>query len=331
MKILYIANMFKPHTNHSYLANALEQRGHTIERATAKVVIGDWCIEQNIERYDYFKQFKRFPLSNIIDKFPDFDVIITESSTVLFENDLGGKPLVIYYHKDLYCPIFCTKPDILLYRFTRHPDVCKRTVPEYWKPIKYKRLFFNAANRERFLPIEEKTVKGLNYIGIEREIKMLPYRSSFHYNYYKHNLDIYEYCRKRGILNLCVGKSRGIKYYTAMMPLCETILIIPAWDAHETRRLYEAGLSKTLAVIFIQDDVAEATFRKMGWTHGRTCLTFRNKEELDGISEGLKAGVFNVEFMAGKAYQVAYKFHTYYARAKQIEGIIKEFKKGIEI
>ena len=125
-----------------------------------------------------------------------------------------------------------------------------------------------------------------------------------------------------------MGKTRGIKYYTQMMPLCEAILVIPAWDAHETRRIYEAALCRTINVIFIQDDLAQDIYDKMGFEDGRTCLTFRNKEELDGIVYGLKRGTFNAEYIREAAYNVAYKFHTYFARAKQLEGIIKEFKES---
>ena len=70
------------------------------------------------ERFiDYYIGTKRFPISRLIDKWPEnyIDFVFIENPKWPFDNDTDVP--VVYFHRDMVSNLYCRNPDYLLIRF----------------------------------------------------------------------------------------------------------------------------------------------------------------------------------------------------------------------
>ncbi len=139
--------------------------------------------------------------------------------------------------------------------------------------------------------------------------------------YYLHVKEIVDYARKKFLVNY---HPHGISYGEAkrILQQSEAVLVIPGNEAYVTRKIYEAAVTKTLIVLYVQNDLAYKTFIELGLRDGRNCLMFRKKDQLKAISYGFNE--YPKEKIIDTAYEWVRDNHTWANRAKELIEICKE-------
>jgi len=261
--------------------------------------------------------FSPFPFK--IDEF--FDVIFIEQNGFKFKNDILDVD-VIYYHRDIPNDLFMEDMDILLYRFKKHERKIAREYPKLWGNGITKQRFLNGVEMRAFDYTKERIHKGINWIGWKNTWKYYWDRPS-QKAYYLHVRGIVNFARKH---NLVKYHEHGIPYpeYKDILEQSEAVLIIPGTEAYVTRKIYEAASSKTMIVLYVQNDEGEQIYNEMGLVHEVNCLMFHSNEELRKLKK--KYRTYNRKLITQNAYNWVKENHTWDLRAKELIEIYKNYK-----
>lgn len=274
------------------------------------------------EMDEYYKYKKKsIPLSFLFDVMPPefeiFDTIFVEQHGFKFHNDTDLK--TIYYHRDIPSIMFMEDMDIFLYRFKTMERIISRDYPEVWGNGIHKQRFLNAVNMKGFEHDFDKLFKGINWIGW---LKTWEYYWQFpsQVEYYKYVKKIIDFARKYKLIEY---HEHGINYidYRQILQQSEAVLIIPGNEAYVTRKIYEAAASRTMIVLWVQNDEAVQVFADLGLIDGVNCIMFRTKKELFEISHNFKN--LNVELIVKLAYKWVKNNHTWENRARELIEILK--------
>lgn len=254
------------------------------------------------------------------EQFRIFDTVFVEQHGYHFHNDTDKK--VIYYHRDIPTELFMEDMDILLYRFKKMEETIANEHPEVWNNGIHKERFLNGVEPSGFNPNQKKTFKGINWIGWIHSFEFY-WRLPNQQEYYQHVKDIVFYAREQKCITY---HEHGLNYlgYRDILEKSEAVLIIPGNEAYVTRKIYEAACCKTLIVLWVQNEIAEQTYKELGLISGVNCLMFHKQEELIKLAKLFEMATF--EGIVNSAYDWVLENHTWTHRANEFLKILKRLK-----
>lgn len=337
MNILHISASYREKENHAFsyhFAETCKKLGFNITS------LSPWLEGNVVDRIDdkvldesfieFMTGMKKLPLSRILKDYPNSDLIFIENPKFPFFNDVEIP--VAYYHRDLKCQMYVPNPTHLLIRFwsfgTAHdgrpkggqPELIELYHPEIWYNENIQKIWYcHAISEEEFGELNEfknveRTIEGFAYRGSYKSVREMMKYNNVHYQIYAHHLDIMEYVRKHNLAGKFWEVSDGLDGYKRHLFECDATMIIPAWDSWETRRLYEASYCKCVPLLYIQNDNARRVFEEQGYKHGKTCIYFRDKHELDTLN----IYDYDLDEIREEGYKMVKERHTYEARVLEL-------------
>ena len=272
----------------------------------------------NVSLDEYIEKKKPFPLSFLYKVIPKkvkkLDFVFVEQNAFKFYNDIDST--VIYYHRDIPTDLFMEDMDVLLYRFKVMARVVSEQYPKIWGNGILKRRFLNAVNMRIFEHDLPKIYEGINWIGWLKPFEWY-FKHPNQEEYYIKVKAIVDYAKKNLLINY---HHHGIQYSeaTRILQQSEAVLILPGTEAYVTRKIYEAAVTKTLIVLWVQDDIGQEIYDDLGLVHGKNCIMFRKKEELKELAflEGIDIAGITLE-----AYNWVRRYHTWVNRAIELKAI----------
>jgi len=285
---------------------------------------------------DYYIGKKMFPLSWLIDKWPEnfIDFVFIENPKWLFDNDTDTT--VVYFHRDMVSKVYCRNPDFLAIRFWSdgaakdgrpaggQPERLEIWHPEIWWDNEIKKIWLiMAISEDEFHELnafkdKKRTKKNWTYYGSYISVRVMQHYNNTHFQIYKHHVDIINFIDKYNLAKGFRHVNRSLEDYKRHLFEYDATLIIPAWDSWETRRMYEASFCKCVPLLYIQNENARNVFKKQGYIHGKTCITFTKKEEL----LILDIYEYDLDKIRKNGYELVKNRHTYKARILELFRLI---------
>lgn len=296
-----------------------QREGHFCEHITPyeilKMIAGG-------ERNEHVHYYKPYPLYNLLKLFPEgLDFFIIEQSWLNFVND--SHVPVVYYHHEFPVECRCVNPTYLLMNLPIMGPHLNTHYVWWYHRIKERHYCWMAADPEEFNPNREKELKGINYVSCFESV-MKDERDDF----WKYVMDSYhdrwkEFAKNNGYIHTQGGETVGYEPYKDYMERSEAFLTFNCNCIYMSRRVLEAALCKSLNVIHIQNDDAEAFYNKIGFYNKKNCILFRNNDELKYIADQISNhNIYDVKSMVKDAYNLVLEKHTFKNRAKQILDMI---------
>jgi glycosyltransferase involved in cell wall biosynthesis len=271
-----------------------------------------------------FKGDKTLPISfyeEIKPKNVKFDCVFVEQNGYSFNNDIDVP--VIYYHRDTPTPLFMKDMDILLYRFKSMEKTISKRHPEVWGNGVMKTQWLNGVDIYGFLHDQKKIFSGINWIG---------WSNTFEYywgfpdqiEYYKFVRHIVEDSDKK---KLIVRHKAPIPYfkYKDILQKSEAVLIIPGNGSYVTRKIYEAAVSKTLIVLWVQNEQAMEAYENIGLVANYNCVMFKTINQLEQIEKKWNDFPKLRKEMVKNAFEWVVSNHTWLNRARELINIINKY------
>jgi len=274
--------------------------------------------QQEHPKFDVNACFKKggfLPISfykELVDKKSKFDCIVVEQNGYSFTNDVDVP--VIYYHRDTPTPLFMFDMDILLYRFKAMETQILKDHPEIWGNGIMKAQWLNGVDVYEFLHTKKKEFKGINWIGWGR-----PFEYYWQYpdqiEYYKFARFVAEEADKKKLITRHKAPIPYLKYKD-ILQRSEAVLIVPGNGSYVTRKIYEAAVSKTLIVLWVQDNDAMAAYKRIGLVPNHNCVMFRSLDQLAQIKGKWDIIPEKKKQIVKNAFYWVSNHHTWFNRAR---------------
>ena len=215
--------------------------------------------------------------------------------------------------------------DILLDRFKRMEKVISKEFPEVWNNGILKARWLNGVDVYEFLHNKPKTFKGINWVGWSKTFEFY-WEYPKQIEYYKYVRAIVEEATKRKLIRF---HEHGIPYckHKDILQRSEAVLIVPGNEAYVTRRIYEAALSKTLIVLWIQNNEAMAIFRKIGLVSNVNCIMFHTIDQLEQIKNKWDKIPITKANIISKAFEWVISNHLWLHRGQELVQLLQLYKK----
>jgi len=327
------------------LSKDLAKRGHSVYFADTLKYVMNYCtrrLKNKKEDYIPLQEFlmgKPLTLNELDAEFPgvEFDVIFIEQSNLCFQNDYRNKDtLVIYYHRDLPGTFNCYLPDLLLYRF-KESELFLRVNHRYaWYSTKHKTRFLNGVYPPLYKNDRKKRFKDLVWIGPYKPIESYIDGDVLQHDYYINNKLIKDWARDEGLITVFENAPKiPFEMYKYLIERSEGILVNPGLNAYITRKCYEAGVCRTIMVVWVQNERAKKVYEEWGLIDCFNCFLFESKEDLVRISEIIRSeephDIELRESIKDNAYKWVMENHTYHIRATYLLWLIETiFKLNLE-
>ena len=320
------------------LSEDLAKRGHRVYFSDALKYAMNYCTRRlKDKKKDYIplKEFlmgKLLTLNELDVEFPgvEFDVIFIEQANLCFQNDYrNDDTIVVYYHRDLPGTFNCIIPDLLLYRFEESKLFLRVNHRHAWYTSKYKTRFLNGVYPPLYKSNAKKKFKDLVWIGTYRPLEEYINSDVIQHDYYINNKLIKDWARDNDLITVFETANKiPFEMYKYLLERSEGLLINPGLNAYITRKCYEAGVCRTVMVVWVQNDKAQKIYDDWGLVDCFNCFLFRSKEDLVRISEIIRSeepcDVELRESLKDNAYRWATENHTYHVRATQLLKLIKK-------
>jgi glycosyltransferase involved in cell wall biosynthesis len=271
-----------------------------------------------------FKGDETLPISfyeEVAPKNVKFDCVFIEQNGYNFNNDIDVP--VIYYHRDTPTPLFMKDMDILLYRFKSMEKEISKQHPKVWGNGCMKVKWLNGVDVYGFLHVKKKEFSGINWVGWSNTFE---YYWNFpkQIEYYKFVRHIVEESDKK---KLIVRHKAPIPYskYKDILQKSEAVLIVPGNGSYVTRKLYEAAVSKTLIVLWVQNDDAMEIYKNIGLVPNYNCIMFKTIEQLEQIKKKWLNIPKKKREIVRNAFDWVVSNHTWLNRARELLVIINAY------
>ena len=309
--------------------NFLKSLGRALER------LGHIVVEINMDQlYNYVPEYymnecfarkKKIPLK-FIDYYNSPDILMVEQTYNRYDvSDLNCD--VIYQHREYTHFPDIEDPDILFGSYPHRTDVFEQFNPYAFDQIPYVDNNFVAVDTEIFKPKEEKSLKGLTYLGW----------ASPPMNFYLANgiiakaviydqMEFMDKCKSQEwIRYLDMGK--GHEYYVSILKECEAIIVDAGFINGIGRTVFEAMASKTAVCLKVHHPEQMNEYKELGLHDGVNCIVFSTIDELEWKWEKYKKVL---PHMIERAYDYVLENHTYDIRAKEMLQKYEEYKSGVK-
>ena len=320
------------------LSDDLAKRGHKVYFADALKYAMNYCTRRLKDKKDDYIPLQEFlmgkPLTlNELDaEFPgvEFDVIFIEQANLVFLNDYRNEDtLVIYYHRDLPGTFNCIIPDLLLFRF-EESKLFLRVYHRYeWYKTRHKTRFLNGVYPPLYKSDAKKKFKDLVWIGPYKPLEEYIDADVIQHDYYINNKLIKDWARDNDLITVFENAPKiPFEMYKYLIERSEGILVNPGMNSYITRKCYEAGVCRTVMVVWVQSERAKKVYEAWGLVDCFNCFLFESKEDLIRISEIIRSeephDIDLREAIKDNAYSWAIKNHTYHVRATQLLKLIRQ-------
>jgi len=320
------------------LSEDLAKRGHNIYFSDALKYAMNYCTRRlKNKKPDYvplqeFLMGKPLTLNELDAEFPgvEFDVIFIEQANLVFLNDYRNEDtLVIYYHRDLPGTFNCYLPDLLLFRFEESKLFLKVYHRYAWYKTRHKTRFLNGVYPPLYKSNAKKRFKDLVWIGPYKPLEEYIDQDVIQHDYYINNKLIKDWARDEGLITVFENAPKiPFEMYKYLIERSEGILVNPGLNSYITRKCYEAGVCRTVMVLWVQSERAKKAYDKWGLIDCFNCFMFESKEHLVRISELIRSeepcDVEIRESIKDNAYKWVMDNHTYHLRATYLLRLIRQ-------
>jgi hypothetical protein len=277
-------------------------------------------------------------------------ILIITDQIVQYDNDLppidelGNRPLVIFYHNEYDQPPSCLNPDIVLYG---QPQLQALTVAMYpYECSRWRRQsnLLGAVFPERFarVPMPQKTIKGVTWVGDNFVGKYGTGATtwgrwhSIAYDVWRTFNDKVNDARTQGIQMSDNEPEITHGRYVELVSSARGHVIIQPNHIWCSRRLFECIAMGTVPIIHLQveptGDEWDPSFKRhaqstharfiedLGFVNGVNCYTYTDPKQLKFIDKLLRddSNVEENQRIADAAYELVLQRHTFQHRAKQV-------------
>ena len=275
---------------------------------------------------DCFKGNSQLPVSfykEVNNEKIKYDAIVIEQNGYSFKNDVDIP--VIYYHRDTPTPLFMFDMDVLLYRFKSMEKQIPKDHPKIWGNGIMKAQWLNGVDVYEFLHDQKKIYKGINWIGWGRPFEFY-WNKPDQVEYYKFARYICEESEKRKLVTRHKAPIPYLKYKNILQK-SEAVLIVPGNGSYVTRKIYEAAVSKTLIVLWVQNQEAMKMFEKIGLKANENCIMFSTIEQLAQIKKKWNDTPKKRQKIVNNAFIWVSTHHTWLNRARELIHVINTYNK----
>lgn len=316
------------------LSQEMERLGHEVRYIDTLNYAMHYCLRR-MRQPDYVPLdtfLKGFPLTlkELYVEFSDidhFDVVFIEQANLRFKNDLDEDTLVIYYHRDILGTFNVLLPDLLLYRFKELELFLSVNHRQEWYFTPYKARLLNGIHLPEYSSTKKKMFKGLVWIGPYKPLEFYMEKDVLQFDYYERTHEWKELAKREGLLSHCFDNDVKIPFevYKHVLERSEAVLIVPGRNAYVTRKCYEAAATRTIIVLWVQNERAARVYDEWGLKDGVNCFLFRTKDDLRKIVDVY----LNDDALKARVLEGAMEWvqnHTYEVRARQLLQLIDKIK-----
>jgi len=273
------------------------------------------------DRNDYTVYKKPISLRDILKLFPEgMDYVFYSQTWLRLVNDTHVP--VIYWHHEPHLPPGVMNPTYLLTNHYSALNILLDNWPWWYAQIKRKLHVGFAANPAEFDNNPAKEYMGINHIsafdGTDSE-RRGEFWNAFMMDLY-HNWKTFA-CN--GYVRTLGGEIVSYENYKVFMEKSEALLSFGTIGIILSRRIMEMGIAHTIPVIHVPSRKAEKYMNSIGLRHMKTCMLYRDVEDLKNISEQLADPNFDRDKMTERLYNIVLNNFTYEIKVKQIMSIIK--------
>lgn len=237
------------------------------------------------------------------------DFLVVAQSFMHFHNDL--KIPVIYFHTELTAPLTVKTPTHLAMKLPEMGNFIHSYSPYEWSQIKHKFMLWPAVHPPHYDPDQEKTIK-LCWAGAPSD--MFDRKRDWVWNMMQEDMnEIKRYLDIKQIGMVFEDKGEiplDHPEYHKIITHAEHMVLTSHRGVYLGRRIFECCASKTIPIVWIENDVSQEVHEYLGFKHKKNCYFFREKEELDQYS--------TIEYdpeIAQNGYDLIMDRHTFGHRA----------------
>ena len=313
-------------TNYSRNLNIL---GHDIIQFDVKDICKNAMSPATGDLYTVYK--KPLSLIRTLHKHEEIDIVLVKQTFIRFKNDLKKGSListdkylpkdipVLYHHTELNCTMMCDKPDILSMQLKNMGHYLRSM--QGWEFHNVAHKFYNyPAVEPQMFDFAQGVEKDLEFTCIgDPDNTFAQHRDFLWNNMNKGQYKIRRYFKDHNVGSYFVD-GVDTKKYLNLITRSKKLLLTSVMGVDIGRRWMEAGICKTIPVIWIKNDAQYEFNKEMGFVEDKTCYFFRDASELKLIAKDSYD-----EGMAERCRKMILGRHTYKHRAANLLKEVKAF------
>lgn len=249
-------------------------------------------------------------------------------------DEVGNRPLVIFYHNEIDQPPACTTANLVCYGQEPIKNITHAMYCHEFAYTKHEFMLYPAAFPERHDPTREKKYPGIswigdNLIGVNGTLSRVYGRNHL---LAQHNTETYQ--AKLDDAKKILPPERFIEEdpskalfltrpaYLDILEQCQAHLIIFPDRVYWGRRLFECIACGAVPVIHVQSKQHAELLEAAGFLNGVNCLTYTDARQLKVLDQWVRQDLETNHKITDEALKLLKERHTYKHRGQEILGEI---------